>query len=475
MPLTGLDIFKLLPKTNCGQCKRATCLAFAVQLAAKKASLEECPHASDEAKAAIGNASAPPMRTITIGSGDFCRTVGGETVMFRHEEKFHNAPVVAIRISDELPAAALASRLDAIVSLQAERVGQRLTVDAVAIENASRSAEAVARTTRAVAQCVPHAIIIVSDLPEALQAAAAASAAATPVASRKPLLHAARPDTWEAVARVAKPLGCPVVAAADDLDSLAELTVNLTKAGVQQIVIDATRRNAKAPSAAETPGTDHRATLHALTQIRRAAVRKSFRAFGHPTLAFASGTGPVDTVVQASTFIAKYASIVVLDAWEPWQVLPLLTERQNIYADPQKPMQVEQKLYAVGAPDEQSPLLITTNFSLTFFTVQGDVESSRVDAWILPVDTEGTSVLTAFAGDKLNERTIAAAIEKSGAANRLQHRTMIIPGYVASLSGKVEEQTGWQVTVGPRESAHLPRFLQASRRKTASAVVSEAR
>jgi len=162
-----------------------------------------------------------------------------------------------------------------------------------------------------------------------------------------------------------------------------------------------------------------------------------------------------------------------VDAWEPWQVLPLLTERQNIYADPQKPMQVEQKLYAVGAPDEQSPLLITTNFSLTFFTVEGDVESSRVDAWILPVDTEGTSVLTAFAGDKLNERTIAAAVEKSGAAGRLRHRTMIIPGYVASLSGKVEELTGWQVTVGPRESAQLPKFLQASRRKTASAVVSE--
>ncbi|HUW33663.1 MAG TPA: acetyl-CoA decarbonylase/synthase complex subunit gamma [Planctomycetota bacterium] len=461
MPLTGLDIFKLLPKTNCGECKRATCLAFAVQLAAKKASLDECPHASDEAKASIGDASAPPMRTVAIGSGDFRRTLGGETVLFRHEEKFHNPPVIAIRITDDLPAAALASRLEAIVSLHAERVGQRLTVDAVAIENASRSAEALARTTKAVAQCVPHAIIIVSELPEALQAAA------MPMASRKPLLHAARPGTWEAVARVAKPLGCPVAAAADDLDALAELTENLAKAGVQEIVIDATRHGP------DGRGTDHRATLHALTQIRRAAVRRSFRAFGYPTLAFASGGDPVDEAVQASTFLAKYASIVVVDAWEPWQVLPLLTERQNIYADPQKPMQVEQKLYAVGAPDEQSPLLITTNFSLTFFTVEGDVESSRVDAWILPVDTEGTSVLTAFAGDKLNERTIAAAVEKSGAAGRLRHRTMIIPGYVASLSGKVEELTGWQVTVGPRESAQLPKFLQASRRKTASAVVSE--
>jgi len=463
MPLTGLDIFKLLPKTNCGQCKRPTCLAFAVQLAAKKASLDECPHASEEAKAALGAASAPPMRTITIGSGDFQRTLGGETVLFRHEEKFHNPPVVAIRICDDLPAAALASRLEAIVSLHAERVGQRLTVDAVAIENTSRSAQTLARATKAVAQCVPHAIIVVSDSPEALQAAA------MPVANRKPLLHAARPDTWAAVVRFAKPAGFPVVAAADDLDALAALADSLEKAGLQEIVIDATRRPADASAI------DHSATLHALTQIRRAAVRKGFRAFGHPTLASASGADAADTVVQASTFIAKYASILVLDAWEPWQVIPLLTERQNIYADPQKPMQVEQKLYAVGDPDQQSPLLITTNFSLTFFTVQGDVESSRVDAWILPVDTEGTSVLTAFAGDKLNERTIAAAIEKSGAADRLRHRTMVIPGYVASLSGRIEEATGWQVTVGPRESAQLPKFLQAARRKTASAVMSESR
>ena len=453
MPLTGLDIFKLLPKTNCGDCSKATCLAFAVQLAAKKASLDECPHASDAAREALGKDSTPPMKTVTIGTGDSARTIGGETVMFRHEEKFHHPTVIAIRVTDDVEPVALASRLEAIVSLQFERVGQRLAVDAVAVDNVSGKADTFASVAKAVANCVPQALILVGESPNAMKAAVGA------VAARRPLICSATAANCAAMADVAKAAGCPVSVKAENLESLAALAEQLARAGVNELVLDASSR-------------DHKGVLHNLTLMRRAALRKSFRPFGYPSIAFASAADPSDEVARASTWLAKYASIIVLNACKPWQLLPLLTERQNIYADPQKPMQVEQRLYAAGDPDEDAPLLITTNFSLTFFIVQADVESSRVPAWILPVDTEGTSVLTAYSGDKFNEKIIAAAMQKVGVAEKLRHRTMIIPGYVASLSGKLEEATGWRVLVGPKESAHLPKFLQTYCREQFSAISS---
>jgi acetyl-CoA decarbonylase/synthase complex subunit gamma len=104
--------------------------------------------------------------------------------------------------------------------------------------------------------------------------------------------------------------------------------------------------------------------------------------------------------------------------------------------------------------------MFTTNFSLTYYSVESDVEASRIPSYILVVDTEGTSVLTAYSGDKLNEKTVADAITKHEVEKLVKHRKLIIPGYVAVMSGKLEEATGWEVMVGPRECSMIPKYLQ---------------
>jgi acetyl-CoA decarbonylase/synthase complex subunit gamma len=202
--------------------------------------------------------------------------------------------------------------------------------------------------------------------------------------------------------------------------------------------------------------------LSRLTQIRRSALKKTFRPLGFPTIAFAESDDPYVQISQASAYVAKYASIVVVSAMEPWQILPLLTVRQNIYTNPQKPIQVKPGIYAVGNVDENSPLLITTNFSLTYYTVEGDVEASRVPAYIAAIDTEGTSVLTAWAAEKMTVENVTQMLNQDGGAkDKVAHRKVIIPGLVAVMTAKLKEESGWDVLVGPKESSGIPKFLKS--------------
>jgi acetyl-CoA decarbonylase/synthase complex subunit gamma len=232
-------------------------------------------------------------------------------------------------------------------------------------------------------------------------------------------------------------------------EEIAELTPKLKELGVDEIVI-------------VPPGKGVKENLHALTKLRRLAIKRTFRPLGFPTIveAGAGADDELEQVAQASIYVGKYAGIIVIDTAEPWQVLPMLTMQQNIYTNPQKPIQVDQKLYKVGEPDENSPVLFTTNFSLTYFSVEGEVEASRVPAYILAVDTEGLSVLTAYSGDKLNEKTVAKAIAATDLENVVKHKKLIIPGLVAVMSGKLEEETGWQILVGPKEASYIPKFLK---------------
>ena len=442
MALTGLDIFKLLPKTNCKDCGKPTCLAFAMGLAQKKAQLSECPHASDECKEALEGAAAPPIRSFEIGVGDAALKVGGETVMFRHDEKFHNPAGVAIRVTDDMDDAALAGKLEKIKALEFDRVGQHIAVNLVLVENASGDAAKFAAAAGKVAEAVSFTPILKTCCPGAMKAAVEVCK------DKKPLLYGANESNVDAMAAVAKDAGCPLVVSADGLEALADLTPKVKAAGVEDLVLDPQPAGLKA-------------TLQALTTARRAALKKGFRALGYPVIASATDECALYETAKAASLVAKYASIVVMDNAEPGAVLPVLTARQNVYTDPQKPIQVEPQLYEVGQPDENAPLFFTTNFSLTYFTVEGDIEASRVPSYILSVDTEGTSVLTAYSGDKLNEKVVADAIKKAGVEDKLKHRKLIIPGHVAVMSGKLEEELpGWEILVGPKESAFIPKFLQ---------------
>jgi acetyl-CoA decarbonylase/synthase complex subunit gamma len=444
MALTGLDIYKLLPKTNCGECKSPTCLAFAMRVAQKQATIEDCPYVTEEAKAELGAASAPPIQLVCMGGDENKVEVGNETVMFRHEETFHHPAGVAVTVSDNLSEDEVAARADKIVHLIFERVGTRIAVDMVCVNNDSGDPAKFAAAAKIVAEKCPMALILNSENPDALKAALDVCG------DKRPLLYGATPDNYEAVAALASEKNCPVGAKADGLEALADLTQKIAAAGVKEIVVDSGTRGV-------------RETLEDLTKVRRYALKKTFRPLGYPQIAFATnGDDPILTVLKAATYMAKYAGIVVTDAIEPWQLMPLLTVRQNIYTDPRSPIQVESGIHKVGEPTGDSPLLLTTNFSLTYYTVEGDVESSKVPANILVVDTEGTSVLTAWAAEKFTSEQIAAAMEKSEVEAVAPHKKIVIPGLIAVESGKLQEETGWEVIVGPKESSGIPSYLKAN-------------
>jgi len=440
MALSGLDIYKLLPKTNCRQCGLATCLAFAMQLAKKAVAIEKCPFVSAVAKNTLEAQALPPVKLISLGSGESKLEIGNETVMFRHEEKFRNPAGLGFIIEDALSDAEIKLSLEKINQLKFERVGQKLEVNLVAIKQ-NKDAGRFLEITKLVLNNTRLPVMLMSnDLPSLKQASAQAY-------ERKPLLYCATKENFTQIARIAKELDLPLVVVAQDISSLAQLTKDLNALGVNNLILDS----------GEKPVSEK---IWDLTQIRRQALKKSNRALGYPTLAIVEKTDFYEEAMEAAAYIAKYAGIVLIKGVQTWEVLSILTLRQNIYTDPQKPLQIEPKLYPIGQASEKSPVLITTNFSLSYYTVLSEVEASKIPSYILSVDTEGMSVLTAWAAEKFNAESVTRALEKFGVKDAVKHKNLIIPGYVAVISGDLEEQSGFKVIVGPKEAAGIPAFLK---------------
>ena len=445
MALTGIEIFKLLPKTNCGDCGVPTCLAFAMNLAAGKAELSACPHVSDEATAALSEASAPPILPVTIGVGDRALKIGSETVMFRHEKRFENPPGLAIIVSDSMGDADVNTRLEKFKSLEYERVGLTLRPDLIAVKSESGDAAKYEALVNKVKGNSDANIILMSENTDVLAAGLKACA------DRKPLLYAATKDNADAVAALAKDNDCPVAAKASSVEELAELTEKLAGAGLKNIVIDSGSRTV-------------RQALEDQIVIRAAALNKKFRALGYPTIVFPAEMtdNPMKEAVIASMFIAKYAGIIVLSDFQGESLFPLLVERLNIYTDPQRPLATTEGIYEINNPDENSPLMVTSNFSLTYFIVSGEIENSKVPSYLYVKDTEGLSVMTSWAAGKFSADIIGPAIKKSNVADKIKHRKLIIPGYIAAESGGLEEELpDWEIMVGPREATHLTPYLKA--------------
>ncbi|GBD99344.1 corrinoid/iron-sulfur protein large subunit [bacterium BMS3Abin07] len=444
MALSGVEIFKLLPKTNCKKCGYPTCLAFAMKLAQRQASLDACPDVSEEAKKVLGEASAPPVRSITLGAGELSVKMGEETVLFRHEKKFVNPPVIAVAIGDAESDGDVDSKIDGVTSSEIDRVGQKLRVDAIAIINDSGDGSKFGALAQKVAQKAPDVpVIICTEDP------GAAEAALGNFTGKNPLLYGVTDGNAEAMVNVAKAAKASVGLKAAGIDALSALTEKVKSLGIDDIVIDP-----RAKTAGEM--------LEANTLIRRAAVKKSFKALGYPIINFVRRDNALLETLVASLGIMKYSSVVVVSNIDKWKNLALFALRQNVYTDPQVPMQVEQKIYSIGDVKPESPLLITTNFSLTYFIVSGEVENSRVPARLAVMDSEGLSVLTAWAAGKFTAGKIAQFIKESGIENDVSHKELIIPGYVAILSGAIEDKLeGWKITVGPREANALPAFLKS--------------
>ncbi|MFH0948168.1 MAG: acetyl-CoA decarbonylase/synthase complex subunit gamma [Elusimicrobiota bacterium] len=440
MALSGLDIYKNLPKTNCKKCGFPTCLAFAMALAGKKTSLAQCPDVSDEAKQLLESASLPPIATITIGEGV---EVGGETVLFRHEKTFYHPTAIAVSVSDNeqnLPA-----KIEKIKKLNFERVGMMVGVNLIAVKNDSNSSEKFASVSKELSEKTKLPLILISENPLAIDEALRNDTKCHPElvsgSIKRPLVYCANEKNIEQMIDIAKKYNVPLCVCGKNIEDVAMLSQKVSSLGVKDIVLDCGSRNVSK-------------CVQDFTQIRRLALKKNFRPLGFPVIAFA------DNVVDAATYILKYANILVVPMDKPEELLPLITLRLNIYTDPQKPIMMEPKLYEIGKPDDKSPLLVTTNFSLTFFTVSPEIENSKIPSWLLVCDSEGMSVLTAWAADKFNAEVIDTWMKKTDVTSRVSHKKIIIPGYVSVMSGKLEDTTGWQVLVGPKEASGLPKYLK---------------
>ena len=444
MGLTGIQIFKMLPKTNCGECGVPTCLAFAMNLASGKAELDACPYVSDEAREALAEASAPPIRPVAIGAGVRAFKVGGETVMYRHEKTFYNPTGLGAMISSDIDSGALDKKLKEWNALQYERVGLNLRPELVALKDVNGDSGAFAALAKKIAEESEFGLVLMSDKVAVLKGAAEACA------FKKPVLYAATTDNAEEMGKLSKETGLPLAVKADNIDDLIALSDKLTGMGLKDLVLDSGSREIKQ-------------VFEDQVAIRRAALKAGNKALGFPTITFPCEMAEnldMETVI-ASLLIAKYAGIVVLSDFKGESVFPLLLERLNIFTDPQRPMTVTEGIYEIGTPDENSPVLVTTNFSLTYFIVSGEIEGSRVPSWLLIMDTEGLSVMTAWAAGKFSGDVVGMFVKKCGIADKVAHKKIIIPGYAASISGEMEEELGdWEIMIGPRDASLLPKFLK---------------
>jgi acetyl-CoA decarbonylase/synthase, CODH/ACS complex subunit gamma len=445
MALTGIEIFKMLPKTNCKECGFPTCLAFAMALASGKAELDACPYVSEEAREKLAEASAPPIRPVKIGPKDALKTMGGETVQFRHEKTFFSPTLIAGMLTTSMSDADVDAKLKQFMAMQYERVGLNLRPEMFAIVDKDGDAAKFAGLVKKVMDGSDALILLVSDKVDVLKAGAEAAK------DRRPILAHATAENADAMGALAKEMDLPLVAKAEGYDALAELTTKLTGMGLKDLILD-------------TGGKNLKQVLQDNIVFRRAALVAKFRPFGFPVInCVAEMTDdPMKQALYASVAIAKYGGIVVLSDLTPHAVFPLLLQRLNIYTDPQKPMIVTEGIYPINNPDENSPIAITTNFALTYFIVTGEIEGSKVPTWLMIKDTEGLSVMTAWAAGKFSGDDVGMYVKKSGITEKAKTRSLIIPGYAAAISGDLEEELPeWKILIGPREASHIPAFLKS--------------
>ncbi len=443
MGLSGIQIFKLLPKTNCGECGVPTCLAFGMNLAAGKAELSQCPYVSEEAQEKLAAESAPPIRTVNFGSGENVVPVGGETVLYRHEKTFVNKPGLGLLVCDDEPEADVKEKLQRFTNLQYERVGLNLRAEVVALKSNTGDPAKFKALAEAV-KATDAAPVLIGE-PEVLKAGLAV------LKDRKPVLYAATFSNAAEMGQLALESGCPLAVRGENQDDLVELTEYFTAMGIKDLVLDPGKRTL-------------RDSLYDHVSMRRLAINKVFRPLGFPTITFPCEmtNDPMLETMYAGVFIAKYAGIVILSDLKGENLFPLLLQRLNIYTDPQRPMKTTEGIYEFNGPTENSPVLVTSNFSLTYFIVSGEIEASRVPAYLMVLDTDGLSVLTAWAAGKFVGETVGALLKKTKIEEKLATRKLVLPGYVAVISGDTEEEVGknWEVQIGPRESAHIPAFLR---------------
>jgi acetyl-CoA decarbonylase/synthase, CODH/ACS complex subunit gamma len=458
--LSPIDVYKLLPKTNCKECGQENCMAFATKIVNREVNIDQCTplfkKENEKAYLKLKDLLKPPVKEVVVGVGDKAKKIGGKLVMYRHEFTYFNPTAIAIDVTDEMPEQELVSRIKRTEQFNFEYIGYTLKLDMIAVRCISGDAEKFKATVKKVAETTTLPLILCALNPNVAEAGLMAAPKANP------LLYAATTENWKDMAELALMYSCPlVVSAPNDLNALVSLAKTLLAYGVKDLVLD--------------PGTflnDGLAdTINNFTMLRRAACKggeelAGFPLMGVPMVAWMEKGETADEIIKwreaylASMLVVRYADILVIHGADGWSLLPTAVLRQNIYTDPRKPVAVAPGLKVFGTPDENSPVFFTSNFALTYYTVASDLESAKLNAYLIVVDTEGSAIDSGVAGRKLTAERVADALKASGVENKVKHHKLIIPGKATRISGEIEELSGWKVQVGPRDSSEIPKYLQ---------------
>ncbi|MCL2687760.1 MAG: acetyl-CoA decarbonylase/synthase complex subunit gamma [Methanobrevibacter sp.] len=451
--VTAMDVYKLLPQTNCEDCGEASCMAFATKLSEKEADLAICTELTDEEFRKLEELLAPAVKEIIFGKDDKARVIGGDEVLYRYEESYYNETALAIDVSDDLDSSEFDEKIKTIESIKFERTGEILTLDAIALRNKSGDSTKFAECAKKL-ETAKYPVILVTFDPIAMEEALKV------IGDERPLMYAANKDNIFEMMELAIKYQCPLtVFSPGDIAGMKDLIFTLKSNGFEDIVMD--------------PGTLTQDaigdTLDNFIMCRRLAVEDKDDNFRYPLLGIPALVGlneDMDEIEKgfmeattASTLINKYADILILKKTDMWELIPILTLRQGIYTDPRKPQAVDPGIYEFGDLDENSAVIVTTNFSLTYYTVEGDLKSANCNCYLLVLDTVGKAVDVAIAGGQFDGKAVADLINESGIENKVKNKKMIIPGLAASISGEIEDETGWEIMIGPRDSSGLAEFI----------------
>ena len=456
--ISPIDVYRLLPRTNCRECGEPNCMAFATRVVNGELTIEACPPLRKEeyrtAHDDLALLMAPPVRTTVFGKGSRELRIGGKYVLYRHEFTYHNPTPIAIDVSDDLPAKDLADRIQAITEFSYNYIGRTLTLDAIAIRSTRNDPAVFAATVQAVAARTDMPLILCSCSPSVIEAGL------VKIGDKRPLIYAATKETWKEMGDLAIRFQCPlVVSAPDDIALLRSMTRTLGGYGVKDLVLD--------PGTFVDPiiGT----TLRNFTDIRQAVFRNHDDLLGSPVLGIPMTVWLSSEMSKkviawkeacaASVLISRYADMLIMHSLDGWVLLPQLIWRFNIYTDPRKPVSVDPGVREFGLPDKNSPVLITTNYALTYFTVESDIKSANITCYLVVVDTGGISVESAVAGRYLTPDLISRALKDYHVDQLVSHRCLILPGLAARLSGETEEVSGWRVMVGPKDSSGIAQMI----------------
>jgi acetyl-CoA decarbonylase/synthase complex subunit gamma len=455
--LSPIEIYRLLPGTSCKECGEANCMAFAAKLVNREARLEDCKPLLEEkynnAFDKLWSLLKPAVKAVEIGVGEKTVTIGGEYVLYRHEFTYFHQPAIAIDVTDEMSDEEFETRIHVLNDYAYNYIGMDLTLDLLCVRCTSGNSETYTEAVKKANALTLKPLMLVSHDPTILESGLKI------VSEKRPLIHGATKDNWKEVADLAIKYNCPLVAYSPDIDTLKSIALTLEEYGVKDIALDPTTQ----PLEYMSFNTDN------YTILRWDAINEEEEGLGYPLIGAPMAAWAIEEEdpilnewnesILAGALTARFADLLVVHGISGWSLLPKIILRSNIYTDPRKPVSVEAGLITIGEPDENSPVMLTTNFALTYYTVANDIENAKLNSYLLVVDSEGMSVESAVAGRKMTADTVADAIKEFKIEEKVKHRNIIIPGRSARLSGEIQEVSGWSVSVGPLDSSGIPSYV----------------